>query len=107
MKEVVISTREELILLTIAALYPDAYAYAIKKEIKAQFGISLALGTIHTIVYRLENKGFLRSELGGSNSTRGGRSKRLFSLSNKGRQLIEEIKTMREVMWIRISTAKI
>ncbi|MDN5202341.1 PadR family transcriptional regulator [Fulvivirgaceae bacterium BMA10] len=101
-----ISTQEELILLAIAVLYPGAYAYSIQKEIKSEFGTSLALGTIHTILYRLENKELLKSEMGGSDSKRGGRSKRLYTLSNKGFELIREIQIARQAMWTRISTMK-
>ena len=98
-----LSIREEMILLAILALEGDAYAYAIKQTIKSQADLGLSLGTIHTILYKLENKGFLKSELGGSSAKRGGRSKRLFHLTNKGQELIQDIQLARQAMWKHIS----
>lgn len=98
-----ISNQEELILLSVGALYPDAYAYAIKEEIKKESGKSMSLGTIHTILYRLENEGLLKSQMGGSSSKRGGRSKRLFSLTAKGYRMAEELRKLRQSLWSRIS----
>lgn len=102
-----ISNQEELVLLSVGALYPDAYAYAIKEEIKKESGKSVSLGTIHTILYRLENEGLLKSQLGGSSSKRGGRSKRLFSLTAKGYQMAEDLRKLRQSLWSRISPDQI
>ena len=41
-----LSELEELILLAVAACYPDAYAYALKKEIKTQAKRGLSLATV-------------------------------------------------------------
>ncbi len=102
-----ISNQEELVLLSVGALYPDAYAYAIKEEIKNQSKKSMSLGTIHTILYRLENAGLLKSHLGGSTNKRGGRSKRLFSLTARGYQMAEELRKLRQSLWSRISPDQI
>lgn len=98
-----ISNQEELVLLSVGALYPDAYAYAIKEEIKRESGKNMSLGTIHTILYRMENTGMLKSQMGGSTSKRGGRSKRLFSLTAKGYQMVENLRKLRQSLWRRIS----
>lgn len=103
MNDVTISNQEELVLLTVGSLQPDAYAYGIKKEIHAEAGHSWSLGTIHTILYRLENNGLLRSELGGSSNKRGGRSKRLFFLTSKGYDVINEVQEVRKAMWSKLS----
>lgn len=98
-----ISNQEELVLLTVGALYPNAYAYGVKDEIKKETGKSFSLGTIHTILYRMENDGLLKSELGGSTHKRGGRSKRLFSLTAKGYGVAEQLQKLRQSFWSRIS----
>lgn len=105
MERTFISELEELVLLSVGVLYPDAYAYAIKKEINDQIGRSLSLASIHTVLYRLENVGFLRSEMGGKSDKRGGRSKRLFSLTQSGREAVEEIQAVRQAMWSKIQSA--
>ena len=98
-----ISNQEELVLLSVGALYPDAYAYSIKEEIKKESGKNISLGTIHTILYRLENEGLLKSQMGGSSNKRGGRSKRLFSLTAKGYRIAEDLRKLRQSLWSRIS----
>ena len=102
-----LSNEEEWILLAIAVLQPEAYAYAIKNEIKSEFGKAIALGTVHTILYRLDKRGFLTSMLGGSNKRRGGRSKRMYSLSSDGFSVIKAIQTARNAMWMKISAAHV
>ena len=101
-----ISELEELVLLAVGVLYPDAYAYAIKNEIKDQMGKSLSLASIHTVLYRLENGGLMRSELGGQTGKRGGRSKRLFSLTQTGKDTISEIQLVRQAMWSKLELGR-
>ena len=102
MKRSFVSELEELVLLSVGVLNPVAYAYGIKKEIKDQTGKSLSLASVHTVLYRLENSGLLKSEMGGKSKKRGGRSKRLFSLTKIGTQTVGEIRSVRQVMWARM-----
>lgn len=90
---------DELVLLTVGILHPDAYAYAIKEKIRAETGHRPALPTIHTALYRLEDRGMLQSEMGGATAERGGRRKRLFRLTNAGLASLGEVRTTRDRMW--------
>ncbi|MEO9483848.1 MAG: PadR family transcriptional regulator [Ekhidna sp.] len=99
-----ITELEELVLLSTAILYPNAYAYGIATEIKDQTGKSLSLASVHTVLYRLENSGLLNSELGGKSEKRGGRSKRLFSLTQNGKKAVEEMQDVRQAMWAKIQS---
>lgn len=101
-----ISSQEEVVLLSVGSLEPEAYAYGIQKEINDQANLSWSLGTIHTILYRLENKGLLKSALGGASEKRGGRSKRLYSLTAKGYGNVQDIQETRQVMWNKLVTNK-
>jgi DNA-binding PadR family transcriptional regulator len=105
--EEIISSQEEIVLLAVGSLQPDAYAYHLKKEIKEQAGSNWSLGTIHTILYRLENKGLLKSEMGGATGKRGGRSKRLYALTTKGFELINSTQEVRTNLWSRLSANKV
>ncbi len=107
MPEELISSQEEVVLLSVGSLEPEAYAYGLKKEIKEQAGFSWSLGTIHTILYRLENKGLLKSEMGGSTGKRGGRSKRLYMLTTKGYDLVNHTQEVRKAMWSKLSANKV
>ncbi|WP_420385203.1 PadR family transcriptional regulator [Roseivirga sp.] len=104
MTQEILSGQEEVVLLSVGSLEPEAYAYGLKKEIKDQAGYNWSIGTIHTILYRLENKGLLKSTMGGSSEKRGGRSKRLYSLSAKGYQIIRDIQDTRQSMWDKLIT---
>ncbi len=101
-----ISSQEEIVILCVGSLEPEAYAYGIQKEIKEQANLNWSIGTIHTILYRLENKGLLKSEMGGASDKRGGRSKRLYSLTAKGYGNVEQIQETRQAMWNRLVTNK-
>ncbi len=104
MNRTFISELEELILLSVGVLYPEAYAYSIRLEIKDQVGKSLSLASVHTVLYRLEKEGLLKSELGGKSEKRGGRSKRLFSLTQTGIKTVQDIQSVREAMWAKMQS---
>lgn len=86
---------EELVLLTVGILDQEAYGVAVLEEIKNQTGRKVNISAIHTVLNRLEEKGFLKSYMGGATEERGGRRKRLFTLSATGRVAIEEVKNLR------------
>ena len=86
---------EELVLLTVGILNQEAYGVAVLEEIKNQTGRKVNISAIHTVLNRLEEKGFLKSYMGGATEERGGRRKRLFTLSATGRVAIEEVKNLR------------
>ena len=90
---------DELVLLATSILHKEAYAFAIKRLIKKQAQRTIALPTIHAALYRLEKRGFLRSEMGGATPERGGRRKRLFTITNAGMQALRDVQATRERMW--------
>lgn len=90
---------DELVLLATGVLHTNAYALAVKQLIKEQTQRTIALPTIHAALYRLERRGFLDSEMGGATPERGGRRKRLFSITNAGMEVLAETRATREQMW--------
>lgn len=90
---------EELVLLTVGILDQEAYGVAVLEEIKNQTGRKVNISAIHTVLNRLEEKGFLKSYMGGATEERGGRRKRLFTLSATGRTAIEEVKNLRNKLF--------
>ena len=54
---------------------------------------------------RLEEKGFVQSELGGSTNERGGRRKRIYQITTAGKNMLLEARYLREQFWTRIPTA--
>ena len=94
---------DELVLLTTAVLDSDgAYGFSVVKEIEQRIGRKLSLSAVHTVLYRLQDKGFLSSEIGGASKSRGGRRKRLFYVTQLGKHAIAKVKSQREVFWKEI-----
>ncbi|MEQ9402997.1 MAG: PadR family transcriptional regulator [Cyclobacteriaceae bacterium] len=86
---------EELVLLTVGILFDNAYSVAIQKELSEQSGRKISISSIHAAVYRLEEKGFLNSRMGEMSSTRGGKRKRLFTISKSGKMALERASEVR------------
>jgi len=86
---------EEIVLLTVGVLYGDAYAVAITNEIVKQSGRSVNVSAVHKSLYRLENKGMLTSELGEAEAKRGGKRKRLFTITPYGKKVLDESMELR------------
>jgi PadR family transcriptional regulator, regulatory protein PadR len=86
---------EELVLLMVGVLYNDAYAVAIAKEIANQSDRSVDVSAVHKSLYRLEEKGMLKSKLGEPESKRGGKRKRLFYITPYGKKAMDECMELR------------
>ena len=90
---------EELVLLTIAALGSEAYGIAIKDDIQKRSNRIISIGSLHSTITRLEEKGYLESRLGGATAERGGRSKRFFNVTRAGKQALHRAKDLRDELW--------
>ena len=90
---------EELVLLTVAVLGDDAYGVPIKEQIEQRASRTMSLGALHSTIGRLEEKGFLKSYLGGATHERGGRRKRYFQLTPGGKAALRDIKNLRDELW--------
>lgn len=90
---------EELVLLTIACLGEEAYGVAVKENIEWRADRKVSIGALHSTITRLEEKGFIKSWLGGATHERGGRRKRYFELTHSGKAALYSIKTLRDELW--------
>lgn len=93
---------EEIVLLTVAVLGERAYGVSITNELDEQSGRSVSLSAVHAALQRLEEKGMLSSYMGEATAERGGRRKRLFSVTTQGSQTLHEIRAVRERLWSTI-----
>lgn len=93
---------EELVLLLVALLGNESYAVSVMEELKKQAGRDISLSAVHAVLHRLEEKGFVLSRMGGPSDERGGRRKRLFSITAYGRDVLEEQRNLRDVIWNQI-----
>ncbi|MCF0040865.1 PadR family transcriptional regulator [Dyadobacter fanqingshengii] len=102
MKGTYLGEFEEVVLLAVAIRTGDAYGAAVVNEIEQQLARAVNLGAVHTALHRLEEKGLVKSEMGGVTADRGGRSKRLYVVTALGRHALEEIRQLRNRMWDNI-----
>ena len=99
MKGTYLGEFEEVVLLAVAIRSGDAYGATVTTEIEQQMRRSANLGAVHSALHRLEEKGLVRSGLGGVTAERGGRSKRLYTVTAPGQRALEEIRQLRNQMW--------
>jgi DNA-binding PadR family transcriptional regulator len=90
---------EELVLLAVCIMEGDAYGISVKKEVEKHSGRSILLGAVHITLYRLQDKGLLRSEMGGNTEKRGDRRKRLFKITAAGMKQLRASQDVRQKMW--------
>jgi len=93
---------EEVVLLAVAVLSPKAYSVVIAEELERETGQNVSTGAVHAALQRLEEKGYLRSELGEATPERGGRRKRLFTVTALGGRVLSEVQAVRNRFWERI-----
>ncbi len=90
---------EEVILLLVGILDENAYAFRLAEEFRKQTGRNVSVGATHSTLDRLEGKGFLSSKTGAPTSERGGRSKRIFSLTASGKRVLRNSRDFRMALW--------
>lgn len=102
MKGYYIGELEELVLLTVGILHPEAYGVGVMDEIEEQTGRDLNISAVHAVLTRLEEKGFLKSKMSEPTSERGGRRKRIFLLTAAGKRALGEANEMRNQLFNQI-----
>ena len=93
---------EELLMLMVAILKDEAYGMNIVTEIENRMDRRVNLSAVHVTLYRLEDKGYVQSLMGGSTSERGGRRKRFFQLTASGMTMLEHSKEKKIDLWKHI-----
>ena len=94
-----LSRTEEILLLAVHATQPEAYGVAIRKHLKAVTGKRWSVGAVYIPLWRLEEKGLLRSNEGEPTPERGGRSKRFYELTGAGVAALNEVHELHERLW--------
>lgn len=102
MKGTYLGEFEELVLLTVGILYDDAYGLAIVDELEKQTGRDIMISSVHKSLVRLEEKGYLKSRMGGATETRGGREKRLYKLTDAGTNAVNQSRDLRNAMYNQV-----
>lgn len=90
---------EEVILLLVGILGEQAYAFNIAHEFEIQTKKTVAIGAVHATLSRLAEKGFLTSIMAGATTSRGGRRKRIYSITAQGEQVLSNARELRLSLW--------
>lgn len=99
MKETRLGDFEEVILLLVGILGEEAYAFKLAEEFESQTKRSVSIGAVHSALSRLEEKGFLESEMGASSPERGGRRKRIYKITAIGKRVLSNARDFRVSLW--------
>lgn len=99
MNQTTLGEFEEIVVMIVAILNGDAYSVGIINEIRDRINREVSLGAIQTVLKRLEKKGLLKSEFGGTTNERGGKRKRLYEITAKGQRVIDDTKAQRNSLW--------
>lgn len=90
---------EQLVLLAIIHLRPDAYGTTIRRTIEARTGKAVAIGALYTALDRLERKGYVTSARSDPMPQRGGRARRMFRLERAGAAALKRSRDTLARMW--------
>ena len=99
MKETRLGEFEEVMLLLVGILGKEAYAFRIAEEFESQTQKATSIGAVHSTLTRLEDKGFLKSEMGKATAERGGRRKRIYVITAYGKRALEASRDFRISLW--------
>ena len=81
---------EHMILLIVLRQGDDAYGMSIREHLDARVGRKISRGATYMTLERLVRKGYLVARMGDPSPERGGRARRYFTLSAKGRNALRE-----------------
>lgn len=80
---------EILVMAALIRLSENAYGVTIRQEIESRAGRGVSIGALYTTLQRMEDKGLVASRMGEATPERGGRAKRYFEITPKGRANFE------------------
>ncbi|MFY0651003.1 MAG: PadR family transcriptional regulator [Cyclobacteriaceae bacterium] len=93
---------EEVILLTVGILEEEAYTVKLQEALLENSNRKATLSAIHTVLHRMEKKGFLESQFGEASPERGGKRKRVFRLTQLGQNILVRTRDARQSLWSKM-----
>lgn len=90
---------EEFTLLATRALGDKTYAVPVQQYVEKVTARPVSLGSIYAALARLEEKGFLRSTMSEAVAQRGGKAKRIYTVTPSGLRTARDLHRVRERIW--------
>ena len=97
---------EEFTLLAVCALREPIYAVPVQQFVEGATARRVAMGAVYAALGRLEDKGFVRSEMGEATAERGGKPKRLYHVTPLGLRTARELRRVRDRIWATIEEGR-
>ncbi len=94
---------EETVLLLVMVLESEAYGVSIASEHFKRHDREISIPAIHTVLKRLEKKGYFTSKYGGVSKERGGRRKRYYTITQAGYKVLSQVQEDRQNLWSLIT----
>ena len=94
---------EEFTLLAVRELGDHTYAVPIQQYVEKVTARPISLGSIYAALARLEDKGFLRSAMSEAVAQRGGKSRRVYTVTPRGLRTARDLHRVRERIWNAIA----
>ena len=95
---------EEFTLLAVRALGDNTYAVPIQQYVEKATARPISIGSIYAALARLEVKGFLSSSMSEAVAQRGGKSKRVYTVTPGGFRTARDLHQVRERIWNAIGS---
>jgi DNA-binding PadR family transcriptional regulator len=90
---------EQLVLLAILHLGDGTYGVPIADEIERRTGRAVSPAAVYVTLRRLEQKGLLASSMGDPTPERGGKARRLVTVTGLGRDSVRASRQALDRMW--------
>lgn len=94
-----LTRNEEFVLLAVWRLQGEAYSIPLRKTLVELTGQKWSLGAVYMPLERLVKRGMLDSYLSDATPERGGRPKRIYTLTGEGKQALLQIREVERRMW--------
>jgi DNA-binding PadR family transcriptional regulator len=89
---------EQTVLLALIRLEDNAYGMTIRQLIQERTDRHVAIGQVYAALERLEAKRYIKSHVGDPEPIRGGRSRKLYHLTDEGETALARARWMMERM---------
>ena len=99
----IITRLEEAILIAIWRLEDNAYGVTINKQVSKSLKKKYSMGALYFALDQLLRKDYVTKNVKRFYHEKGGRSRTYYSLTNKGKKALREVKAYQKSLWEGIS----
>lgn len=104
-KEGFLGEFEQMLLLAALHLGDEAYGVRLMEELEGRVGRKVSRGSVYVTLDRLEDKGWIASEQSASRPERGGRPRRIVSVTPDGKAALRKSREALLALWSGLEEA--